>query len=120
MTEFHIKQSKVFPHGLNATDTLLLSTDEVSHSGNKANDSDKELVALLDPSCVVLQFYPKPPEPRRALYFVGDYIAECGSTVVSDDWMWLMQMHYAPSTDVINRVLSGCNTRYVTRLLLRY
>lgn len=115
-----MKQTKVFPHSLNATNAPLFSTDGASHSGNSSSDSDRELTALLDPSCIVLQFYPKPPEPRVALYFVGDCISESGSSCVPDSWMQLMQTHCAPPMDIIDRSLSGCNTRCDTRVLLKF
>lgn len=55
---------------------------------------------------------------RPAFYFIGDSITEQGSAPGTGGWVTLMQDQYAQSADVINRGLSGWNTRLVLPSLL--
>lgn len=72
------------------------------------------LLCLVVPVVVVVQNDMESKEPSiPAFYFVGDSITELGSTPDTGGWVTLMQDQYAPSTDMINRGLSGWNTRSV-------
>lgn len=46
-------------------------------------------------------------------YFIGDSITELGSRLGTNGWVALMQEQYVRSAVIVNRGISGWNTRYV-------
>lgn len=79
------------------------------------------LLCLVVPVVVVVQNATESNKSvisRPAFYFIGDSITELGSTLSTGGWVTLMQGQYAQSDDMINRGLSGWNTRLVLQLLL--
>lgn len=74
------------------------------------------LLCLVLPVVVVIQHVTTISHP--AFYFIGDSITEQGSAPGTGGWVTLMQDQYAQSAVVINRGLSGWNTRLVLPSLL--
>ncbi|KAG7394471.1 hypothetical protein PHYBOEH_005171 [Phytophthora boehmeriae] len=52
------------------------------------------------------------PNPRPAVLLAGDSLVEQGDDPRNDGWVSLLQSRYTRSADVMNRGLSGYNTRW--------